>query len=176
MAVFHRTGPRRAALAAPSPISGCRQSRCVLFYQHGLDLLVQHPAQEGDILQVKLALQGFVGSSHNDCVPAEQGGQEIGDGFARAGGGFDDGRAFFQLLPFDRSGRSATGWGVAGSHPKSGPGVRRCQKSRQDSLFPAGRGAGACRPLHHRLVGGHHRRRNPNRQRDRPGYRWPDRE
>ena len=109
------------------------------FDQHRRNLLLQHLAQEGDVLCVELALQGFVGGGDNDCAPAEQSGQEIGDGFACARGGFDDGRAFVQHGLLDSFGhlQLAGAQFVAVQHLSQG--ATRAEEVGQIGRFQQGR-------------------------------------
>ncbi len=47
--------------------------------------------EEGDVFLVELFLEGLGGRGNNDAAAAANGGQEVGEGFAGTGAGFDDG-------------------------------------------------------------------------------------
>ena len=60
-----------------------------------LEVILQDGLKEGDVLEVELLLQVFGAGGDDDalsCAPAgeAQGRQEVGEGFAGAGAGFDD--------------------------------------------------------------------------------------
>ena len=90
--------------------------------------------EEGDVLEVELLLEVFGAGGDDDALLAlageAEGGQEVGEGLAGAGAGFDDEVALVGEGLFDGSGHVVLAGAVLEGEARSGRGCRRERRSR----------------------------------------------